>query len=273
MSKAATITIFNQGAGVGPFNLYALDSGGNIIQTIKLNVPLASLLTGYNVYGLPDDIVSVKIDSNNVLCDATQTVTIQNQTPPACNCITIENPVDQTIYYSYVDCNGDNVNNVTLGPVSAAQVCGTGATSGSSDVVITEGAACNSRACINGSLRIINNTTYGSVSVTNITPTWFYSFNNPPTFPDDPQVNFPVSYSGAITSYNRIKYNDPITVTLTSTVVTNVFVQLFRNQVLMESINITIHPATHNTVVLNSVGAYTFNTTDEVKIVVLHGRE
>jgi len=271
MSKTATITIFNQGAGVGPFNLYALDGDGQVIQTIELNVPLASLIAGYNVYNLPDNIASVKIDSNNALCNSTQTVIIPSQTPPACNCITIENPVDQTIYYSYVDCNGDNVNNVTLGPLSAAQVCGTGATSGSSDIVITEGAACNSGACINGSLRIINDTTYGVVNVTNVTPNWFYSFNTPPTFPDNPQVDFPVNSGSAILSYNRIKYNGPVTVVLNSTATVECFVQLFRNSVLMESLTSILNPGTNN-VVLNSIGAYTFNTTDEVKIVVLDGR-
>lgn len=88
MSKAATITILNQGAGVGPFNLYALDGDEVVIQTIKLNVSLTSLTAGYGVYNLPDDTEFIKIVSNNVLCDDVQIIPLQ--TPVACDCITIE---------------------------------------------------------------------------------------------------------------------------------------------------------------------------------------
>jgi hypothetical protein len=267
MSKAATITIINQGPGVGPFNIYGLDINEDVIETIQLNVPLATLTAGYNVYNLSDSTEFIKIVSNNVLCNGVLTVPLQ--TPPPCNCITIENPVDQIAYYSYTDCNGDEVNNVQINQFSAAQVCGSDATSGSSDVIITEGSACDEEECINGTLVLQNSTIDGTVNITNVTPTRFYSFSTPPEFPDSPTVVFPV-ISGDLVTGARIKYNSPITVTVNSNADLNIILQLFRNSILMETKN-EAFVSGNNTVVFNSVGAYAFNTTDELKIVMIDG--
>jgi len=268
MSKAATITILNQGAGVGPFNLYALDVDGNIIQTIQLNVPLSTLTAGYNVYNLPDDTDAIKIDSNNSLCDRSQTVSIATQNPPACNCITIENPVDESVLYSYLDCNGDDVTDVPLGPLSAVQICGSNFTCDSIDLIITYGNACDAGECINGTL-VVQNYTSNAVNITNITPTIFYSFSVPPTFPDDPAITFPIQTGDNVTA-TRIKYNLPITITVNTDGVQEIILQLFRNDVLMETKYIS-GIVGNNTVIFNSLGNYTFNTTDELKIVMIDG--
>jgi hypothetical protein len=268
MSKAATIKIINQGAGVGPFDLYALDINDVVIQTIKLNVPLSSLTVGYNVYNLPDATTAIKIDSNNYLCNKSQTISIVTQNPPACNCITIENPVDETILYSYVDCNGDDVTDIPLGPLSAVQICGSNFTSDSIDLDITYGNACVAGECVNGTL-VVQNYTSNTVNITNITPTIFYSFSIPPTFPDNPAITFPIKSGDNVTAA-RIRYNLPITVNVNTDGVQEIILQLFRNDVLMETKYI-IGIVGNNTVIFNSLGNYTFNTTDELKIVMIDG--
>jgi len=267
MSKAATITIINQGPGVGPFNIYGLDINEDVIETIQLNVPLATLTAGYNVYNLSDSTEFIKIVSNNVLCDGVLTVPLQ--TPPPCNCITIENPLSSTITYSYKDCDGDDVGPLTLVGPAAVQVCGSNATASVSSVVITEGSACDEEECVNGTLVLENYTIDGTVNITNVTPTRFYSFSTPPEFPDSPAVVFPVISGDSVTGA-RIKYNSPITVTVNSDADLNIILQLFRNSVLMETKN-EAFVSGNNTVVFNSVGAYAFNTTDELKIVMIDG--
>lgn len=270
MSKAATITILNQGAGVGPFNLYALDVYNNIIQTIALNVPLADLLAGYNVYNLPNAIASVKIDSNNILCTASQTVSIPTQQPPVCNCITIERTAEGTSSYTYIDCNGDDVGPLDLSGPAAVQICGSNpviTSYGGSPIYtnVYEGAACVSDECVNGTLKL-ENVIESQVTIANVLPEYFYSFNTPPTFPDNPQLNFPIGAGTAIVN-SRIKYDGQITVVINSTAIATCFVQLFRNNVLMESLNISLVVGNNNAI-LNSIGAYTFNTTDEVYIII-----
>ena len=267
MSKAAIITILNQGAGVGPFNLYALDADGEVIQTIQLNVPLASLSAGYNVFNLPDNIAFVKIDSNNVLCDASQTITVGSQEPPACNCITFENPVDQTITYSYTDCNGDDSGPLELDSFSAVQVCGSDPVTGSNDVIVIQGNACVSGQCVNGTLVVENYATDGVTDIVSITPARFYSFNTPPTFPDNPTITFPITTNDVVTA-SRIKYDLPITVTLTTNGAQGSFLQLFRNDTLMET---KVVDNNNLVIIFNSIGAYTFNTTDELKLVLING--
>jgi len=268
MSKAATITIINQGAGVGPFNLYALNSSGAVIQTIQLNVPLTTLTAGYRVYNLLDATTAIKIDSNNSLCKTSQTISVATQNPPACNCITIENPLSSTITYSYKDCDGDDVGPISLVGLSAVQVCGSNATASESYVVVTEGSACDTGECINGTL-VLQNYTSNTVNITNVTPTRFYSFGNPPEFPDSPTITFPIVSGNNVTA-TRIKYNLPITVTVNSNGQLNITLQLFRNNVLMETKNQNFIVG-NNTVIFNSLSIYTFNTTDELKIVMIDG--
>jgi hypothetical protein len=268
MSKAATITIINQGAGVGPFNLYALNASGDVIQTIELNVPLSSLTAGYNVYNLLNATAAIKIDSNNTLCGTSKTISIPTQNPPACNCITIENPLISTITYSYVNCDGDDVGPLSLLGPAAIQVCGSNATASESYVVITEGSACNAGECTNGTL-VVQNYTSNTVNITNITPKRFYSFSTPAEFPDNPVIIFPIVSGNNVTA-TRIKYNLPITVTVSSDGQLNITLQLFRNNVLMETKNQNFIVGS-NTVVFNSLSIYTFNTTDELKIVMIDG--
>lgn len=268
MSKAATIKVINQGAGVGPFNLYALDAGGVSIQTIKLNVPLSSLTAGYNVYNLPNATTAIKIDSNNTLCNTTQTISITTQTPPPCNCITIENPLDSSITYSYTDCNGDDSGPLTLVGPRAVQVCGSNATASAAYVVITNGSACEAGECVNGTL-VLENYTSNTINITNVTPSRFYSFSNPPEFPDNPTLVFPVVSGDKVTAV-RIKYNSPITVIVNSDGLLNTTLQLFRNDVLMETKNQTFIVGNNN-VLFNSLSNYYFNTTDELKIVMIDG--
>jgi len=68
MSKPVNIIINSHGAGVGPFNLYALNHLGDIIQTIELNVPLSKLTVGYNIFNVSDAAEAIRIQSNNTLC-------------------------------------------------------------------------------------------------------------------------------------------------------------------------------------------------------------
>jgi hypothetical protein len=68
MPQSANIKITTHGAGVGPFNLYALDTGGHIIQTLELNVPLSKLTVGYNIFNVLDAANAIRIQSNNTLC-------------------------------------------------------------------------------------------------------------------------------------------------------------------------------------------------------------
>jgi hypothetical protein len=70
MPQSANIKITTHGAGVGPFNIYTLDSSNNVIQTLELNVPLSKLTTvaGYNIFNISDAAAFIKIQSNNTLC-------------------------------------------------------------------------------------------------------------------------------------------------------------------------------------------------------------
>lgn len=267
MLKAATITILNQGAGVGPFNLYAVDADGIVIQTIKLNVPVASLTAGYSVYNLPSNTDSIKIVSNNTLCTVSTTnQTITLSVPPACDCITIERSTEGTTTYSYTDCDGDDSGPLTLEGPGAVQFCGSDAISTSDDTTISYGSACVGGACVNGTL-VVENYTSNETNIVNITPSIFYSFNEPPTFPDSPVISFPVQTGDSVTAA-RIKYNLPITVTLTVVGEVESILQLFRNDVLMETKYVNNNKLS---VVFNSLGTYTFNTTDELKLVLIDG--
>lgn len=71
MPQSANIKITTHGAGVGPFNLYGLDGNNNVVQTLELNVPLSKLIAdgGYNIFNIIDAVVSIKIQSNNILCN------------------------------------------------------------------------------------------------------------------------------------------------------------------------------------------------------------
>jgi hypothetical protein len=71
MPQSANIKITTHGAGVGPFNIYGLDGSDYVVQTIELNVPLLKLTNsaGYNIFNIIDSVVSIKIQSNNTLCN------------------------------------------------------------------------------------------------------------------------------------------------------------------------------------------------------------
>jgi hypothetical protein len=279
MSQTATITIVNPGPGVGPFNLYGLNSGGVVIQTLALNIPLSSLIApGYIVYGLLNTCTSVKIQSDNVLCDTYVIALLQE--PPACNCITFSLPLgedDET--YGYTDCDGDLVENLTITEGTAKQVCGsTPVVSDEKLVSVIVGDRCVDGACVNGTFAVSNCTYRDLLRITNVTPYNFYSFNNPPTFPDSPQVGFPIigDETGCITeSGARVLYNGEIQLTVTYSPSVNALMQfvLTVNGVVLESHTRYVNPNGANTVVyFNTGGLYTFNPTDDVVISVYNGR-
>ena len=276
MTKAANITIINPGPGVGPFTLYALDAGGNIVQTIQTHVPLSSLIgSGLNVYGLPSSTTAIEVVSENALCNNNYTVTIPVKTPPACNCITFMKLTEATGTYTYTNCSGTVVGPNSL--AGAIQVCGYNPTVSNRSIIMTQGTPCISNGktlvCETGTLILSNQTVAverGGWTLKNVTPRQFYSFNSSPTYPDNPQIVLPVSTGVVTAAATRIPYNGPITVTIGNTTgtATTVTTALYVNGTLKESINALTNISADTYVVLNQTNPYTFNPTDEVKIVI-----
>lgn len=69
MPKTVLITLTTAGPDTGPFDLYCVDSLGNIIgPPFENNVPKAALVAGYVSILVPDACEIIRVKSDNLLC-------------------------------------------------------------------------------------------------------------------------------------------------------------------------------------------------------------
>ena len=138
MSKIVTILVSTIGPSVGPFSVYSIDLAGN--ETGPLNtIPLtrAELLSGYTLTNVPDNAVSLMIDSLSLDCPVTINVAIDgplitttttsttstttlNET---CNCYKLENQTAFPLNYVIVDCITGAESQPSMPPFSIVYVC------------------------------------------------------------------------------------------------------------------------------------------------------
>jgi hypothetical protein len=102
------ITLTAAGADTGPFNLY---SDTNYATPFTSSISRASLISGFTATGVPDGTTIIRATSTG---NCTNSVNITIQQP--CECYYFDVYVaesdlqaadDETVRFSYVDCNGD----------------------------------------------------------------------------------------------------------------------------------------------------------------------
>ena len=110
MSKIVTILVSTIGPSVGPFSVYSIDLAGN--ETGPLNtIPLtrAELLSGYTLTNVPDNAVSLIIDSLSADCPVTINVAIDGPlitTTTTSTTSTTTAPVGRPSGFIMYDCTG-----------------------------------------------------------------------------------------------------------------------------------------------------------------------
>lgn len=68
MPQSQIVTLTNAGGtDTGPFNVYAIN-GSSVITLIGSNVSKAGLLAGQLFTNVPDDTVTIRVQSNNIYC-------------------------------------------------------------------------------------------------------------------------------------------------------------------------------------------------------------
>jgi len=80
MSLSLIITLVDPAPGTGPFDIYSIDSLGNVTGPLATNIPKASLLSGYTLYNVPDNAVKILVESNNEYCQTSIEIIIPTTT-------------------------------------------------------------------------------------------------------------------------------------------------------------------------------------------------
>lgn len=121
MAQTALITLTSAGDDTGPFNLYSNLDGYTV--PFESNIPKGDLLVGYLSNQIPDGASTVRVKSNNVLCDnyidlVVPTTTTTTTVPPTTTTTTTEAPSTTTTTTTAVPKAIFRLNNNTASDVS-----------------------------------------------------------------------------------------------------------------------------------------------------------
>jgi hypothetical protein len=108
MSLSLIITIVNPAPGTGPFDIYSIDSLGNVTGPLATGVPKASLLSGYTLYNVPDDAVKILVESNNEYCQTSIEIIIPTTTTTSTTTSTTSTTTTTTSTTTTTTCAPEN---------------------------------------------------------------------------------------------------------------------------------------------------------------------
>jgi hypothetical protein len=80
MFLSLIITLIDPAPGTGPFDIYSVDGLGNVSGPWATGIPRETMMSGYTVYNIPDDAVTLLVESNNVYCQTSIEIIIPTTT-------------------------------------------------------------------------------------------------------------------------------------------------------------------------------------------------
>jgi hypothetical protein len=80
MSLSLIITLNDPAHGTGPFDIYSVDGIGNITGPLASGIPIETMISGYTIYGVPNDAVNILVESNNPYCQTSIEIIIPTTT-------------------------------------------------------------------------------------------------------------------------------------------------------------------------------------------------